>query len=391
MEYKRIGDLCSIEKRSVHPQTGETYTLFSLPAFDNARSPETVDGEDIKSSKLVLTDNTILFNKLNVQFKRVWNIHKLYTHNNVCSTEFLPLKVSGKIVSQDYLYYLLIGDELTQNMYGARRGTSGSQQRISPENLLDYEVPIYPLETQEKIAGVLRDLDDKIDLNTQINKKLESLAQSFYVSWFVDFSVFEGVEPTDWEEIVLGNIASIVTTSFRPERNTGRMVEHYSIPAFDANHFPVFELADNIKSNKYRLTKDSVMISKLNPDTKRVWRPLCLSDCPVCSTEFIVYEANNKKNKDFLYAILDSENFSKFLCSNVTGSTGSRQRAIPKTTLNYPIKMPSQSIIDSFCEIVTPIYEMIALNEIEKQKLAETRDLLLPKLIAGEIDLSDLA
>lgn len=130
------------------------------------------------------------------------------------------------------------------------------------------------------------------------------------------------------------------------------------------------------------------MISKLNPDTKRIWRPYCITARPICSTEFIVYEPINSSNRDFIYSIIDSIGFSEFLCSHTTGSTNSRQRATPSTTLNYDIVIPDEETIRKFCSIVTPMYDTIETNIKENQKLAETRDILLPKLMSGEFDVS---
>ena len=168
------------------------------------------------------------------------------------------------------------------------------------------------------------------------------------------------------------------------------MVEHYSIPAFDEQRYPVFEIASGIKSNKYILNSESVMISKLNPDTKRIWRPLCLSTHPVCSTEFIVYEARKHGQRDFIYSIIDSAPFLNHLCSHTTGSTNSRQRATPKSTMDFPVCIPSEPIIEDFCRIVTPIYDLIASNVVENQSLARLRDALLPRLMSGELDVSGI-
>ena len=153
----------------------------------------------------------------------------------------------------------------------------------------------------------------------------------------------------------------------------------------------MFEVASGIKSNKYMLTKNSLMISKLNPDTKRIWRPLCLSEHPVCSTEFIVYEAKKEGQKDYIYSIIDSLPFFNHLCSHTTGSTNSRQRATPKSTLDFSLVLPPDCLIEEFCNIVTPIYDMIAANTVENQSLSGVRDSLLPKLMSGEINVSDLS
>lgn len=146
----------------------------------------------------------------------------------------------------------------------------------------------------------------------------------------------------------------------------------------------------NKKINKYILTPDSIIISKLNPSIKRIWRPICLSAHPVCSTEFIVYEAKKKAQRDYIYSIIDSVAFLNYLCSHTTGSTNSRQRATPKNTLNYSMFLPPDFIIDDFCNIITPIYDLIASNIIENQSLAHTRDTLLPRLMSGELDMSNI-
>ena len=258
--------------------------------------------------------------------------------------------------------------------------------------LAQHKLPIIlpPYDEQIKIAGLLDLLDKKILVNTEINENLTEQARAVFQSWFIDYEPFGGSVPIDWKLSSLGQIATIKTESWSPAKNPNVVVEHYSIPAFDELHFPVFEIASGIKSNKYILTSDSVMISKLNPDTKRIWRPFCLSEYPVCSTEFIVYEAKKQGQKDYIYSIMDSIPFLNHLCSHTTGSTNSRQRATPKNTLDFALYLPPDSIIKDFCQIVTPIYDLIASHTIENQSLAKLRDSLLPRLMSGELDVSNL-
>ena len=146
-----------------------------------------------------------------------------------------------------------------------------------------------------------------------INNNLEQQAQAIFKSWFVDFEPFNGEMPHDWIASRLGDIASIKTNSFSPVKNSDVQLEHYSIPAYDEQKYPVFESAAGVKSNKYILSKNSVMISKLNPDTKRVWRPMCLSELAVSSTEFIIFEAFNPAYRDFVFSIVDSAAFSDWM------------------------------------------------------------------------------
>ena len=214
--------------------------------------------------------------------------------------------------------------------------------------------------------------------------------QALFKSWFIDFEPFGGSAPSEWCESTFGQIAVLKTDSWSPTKNPNELIEHYSIPALDEQHYPVFETSSDIKSNKYIINSNSVMISKLNPDTKRIWRPLCITDNSVCSTEFIVFEARKKEHKDFVYSILDSTPFLNYLCSHTTGSTNSRQRANPKSTLDYSLLLPPDTVVNDFCHIVTPMYDLINANIIENQELSKTRDILLPKLMTGEIDVSKL-
>ena len=223
-----------------------------------------------------------------------------------------------------------------------------------------------------------------------INKNLLEQAQSIYSAWFEQFLPFDGTMPSDWHIGTIRDIADIKTNSFNPHKNPGVMLEHYSIPAFDAQHFPIFELSNNVKSNKYILTKSSVLASKLNPDTKRTWRPMCLSENTVCSTEFIVFEARNPEHKDFLFSVIDSQPFSDWMCAHTTGSTNSRQRTTPSTTLDFEISVAPDDVIDEFCSSVTPMYDLISHNLLENQRLSSLRDQLLPRLMSGELDVSNI-
>lgn len=176
----------------------------------------------------------------------------------------------------------------------------------------------------------------------------------------------------------------------KPQEHIGEIWEHYSIPAYDTGGHPVIERAEGIKSNKYVVDRDCVLISKLNPSTKRIWMPACLSEHSVCSTEFIVYKPKVAKHKSFYYAALDAPAFADFLLAHVTGSTGSRQRAQPKATLNYPMPSPGLEAVADYCAFADPIYKQIEINNIEVKQLEDIRDKLLPKLLAGEIDISNV-
>lgn len=289
-------------------------------------------------------------------------------------------------IDRDYLYYYL------KSSYGQQeiaRGTVGAVQAKLPiKNIQDISIPLPDEVTQRKIADILSSLDAKIEVNQRINDNLEQQAQAIYHERFETVSPND--LPSDWRIVTLGEVATISNKSFNPLKEPEILLEHYSIPAFDEARFPVFELSTSIKSNKFIIDASCFMISKLNPTTKRVWKPYCLTGNAVCSTEFIVYKAKDQSITDFLYSVIDSGSFSDFMCSHVTGSTGSRQRTTPSDTLSYELILPSEDELAEFQSLVSPMYAQMRINAIENDKLKRLRDSLLPKLMSGEIDVSSV-
>lgn len=290
-------------------------------------------------------------------------------------------------VDYRFLYYYMYSSQWREEI--ERHKVNGSTvDRIPLVSFPSFAVNLPNMATQKSIAEILSALDDKIELNNKINENLERQAQAIYHEWFETINKNE--LPVDWRVVAFGDVAIISKKSFNPSKEPETMLEHYSIPAFDESRFPVFELSTAIKSNKFVVDSDCFMISKLNPTTKRVWKPYCLTEKAVCSTEFIVYKAKDSAITDFLYAVIDSASFSDFMCSHVTGSTGSRQRTTPSDTLSFEFVLPSEDKLNSFQALVSPMYQQIRINAIENDKLKQLRDSLLPKLMSGEIDVEDV-
>ena len=174
----KIKDIVTLVSKSKTPQAGVIYNLYSLPSFDEGKTFEVLDGVDIQSNKYEVPDKCILFNKLNVRFKRVWQINS-QDENKIASTEFLPLVINEDVVDFQYCYYLLVSDKITNYLCGQNTNTSGSHKRIDPDNFLNIEINLPKMSIQKQIGMTLSALDRKIELNKQINDNLRaSRAQS---------------------------------------------------------------------------------------------------------------------------------------------------------------------------------------------------------------------
>lgn len=387
-----IGDLCNTIS-DTYKGNDEYVVLVNTSDVLEGKvlNHEPVVNKNLKGQfKKTFKKNDILYSEIRPANKRFAYIDFENTSNYIASTKLMVLRHNDKVLPE-YLFALLKSNYVIAELQHLAETRSGTFPQITfSSELAPMKVLLPDKDTQKRIVSVLSSIELKIDENIAINNNLEEQAQTLFKAWFVDFEFNSGIMPSHWHISQLGSVARISTEVFSPSKNPNVEVEHYSIPSYDEKRYPVFENSNGIKSNKYRLTSNSVMISKLNPDTKRIWRPYCISDRPICSTEFIVYEPINPLNRDFIYSIIDSIGFSGFLCSHTTGSTNSRQRATPSITLNYNIVLPDDETIRTFCSIVSPMYDTIENNIKENQKLAETRDKLLPKLMSGELDVSDI-
>lgn len=295
------------------------------------------------------------------------------------STEFIVLRCREGVSDPQYIYYLATSSFFRNVAIKSMVGSSG-RQRVQIGALEDIDIKVPSLEEQRRIASRLALLDSKIALNSRINDNLQQQAQLIYNISFekADFHDL----PSGWRVVSLGDVATISTKAFNPQKEPITALEHYSIPAFDENKFPTFESSSNIKSNKFIIDSSCFLISKLNPTTKRVWKPYCLSERAVCSTEFIVYRAKDNSISDFLYSVIDSQSFTNYMCTHVNGSTGSRQRTTPSETLSYKLLLPSRDVLERFQSMVSPMYDLIRLNSIENNRLKQLREALLQKLMS---------
>lgn len=299
-----------------------------------------------------------------------------------------------------FLYYWI-----KNNYEQLRVLSSGVRKNLNSDDIKGFPFPDTKLDAQKKIADVLYAIDLKISNNNRIIGEIETMARAVYDYWFVqfDFPNEEGKPyrssggkmewnetlkrelPKGWTDAMLSSIVQIDNVSFNPLHFADSVVEHYSIPAYDEGSYPVFEPASNIGSGKYRISKDDILVSKLNPQFKRIWDPYCMTELSVCSTEFIPYSCLDKSIRPFCYAVLNSDPFHEFMRRNASSSTGSRKRLTPDDTMRFAFVMPNDDVLEKFVAWYLPVLSKIKVNLLENQKLKKLREWLLPMLMNGQV------
>ncbi len=286
------------------------------------------------------------------------------------------MRAKEEITTSDYLFYLLINTvrQLQQASYGAVFDT------ITRNTFDETNISLPPLKEQKAIAEVLSSLDDKIDLLHRQNKTLEALAQTIFREWFIEEA------KNEWEEYEIKDFATHKKVSIKPAQNKNDTFLHFSLPAFDTNKEPLIELGSDIKSNKYQVEPFSILMSKLNPKTPRVWdiyfEP---EDNSICSTEFQVVQPNDKDFFSFISTLLKSDKVKNNLAMSASGTSGSHQRVKPEDIFSISFLAPSVDKIKEFSKILEPNYLKQRKNQQQIKTLENLRDTLLPKLMSGEV------
>lgn len=285
------------------------------------------------------------------------------------------------ISDRDYLYYLT--KDSINNLQQIAHG--GVFDTITRETFSQIELLLPPLPEQRAIASVLSSLDDKIDLLHRQNKTLEGMAEVVYWHFFVDG------RKADWKECAVSELATHEKNSINPNKKPEALFYHYSVPAFDDTHMPIPEPGILIKSNKYTVPKNTILFSKLNPHKdKRVWLiPSQIDENSICSTEFQVMNPKAEKYLFFLYSFISHPENYDGIAAGVGGTSGSHQRIDPEVIFKFTCFLPDESTLTNYNEMVEPIFDKMHHNRKSIQNLIQQRDLLLPKLMSGEVRVKD--
>lgn len=161
--FKTLADVCEIRREIVDLSnlSDVQFVEYSMPAFDSGKKPKVIFGSEAKSGRISICGDVLLFNKLNVRKKRIWNVRNS-PDNSVCSAEFMPVIATG--VLQDYMYYAVSTDGFTKAVEECSSGTSNSQKRITPSIFLEQKIACPCSQEQQKIAAFFTALDEKIKL-----------------------------------------------------------------------------------------------------------------------------------------------------------------------------------------------------------------------------------
>ena len=359
----KLGDVCFYVSQKMDTQSLSIYNYIStenmLPNKSGITNASSLPNISITPS---FKKHDILVSNIRPYFKKIW----LAQFSGGCSNDVIVFRANKNIGSK-FLYYILSDDRFFEYSTQTSKGTK--MPRGDKTAILKYAVSLPPLDVQKKIAGVLGALDDKIELNNNINQNLEAQAQALFKSWFVDFEPFGGKMPDDWKIGKLGEIIKI-TSGKRPLFKCNNKDKFVSIPIVGAS--------DIMGYTNEVLYVDKILFSG------RVGTPGVIQRfCDACwpSDNTLVLFSNSY---EYVYQCLKRIDFSAM-------NRGSTQPLITQNDLkNCDIIIPSEVWLNKFEHTAGKLLALNENNEKENTQLTELRDTLLPKLMSGEINVDDV-
>ena len=347
--------------------------------FTEQNLPMVSDYDKERLNKYVLCEGDIVFSRVGSvdRCSYVDSNHSGWMFSGRC----LRVRPSDKLYPL-YLYYYFCMESTKRFVRNIAVGAT--MPSINTKLMGEVEISVPSIDTQKRIATILSSIDDKIELNAVINENLEQQAQAIFKSWFVDFEPFGGVMPDDWRTGSLSEICKYSKDKVNIEDLT--LDTYYSTENMQPNRQGAVK-ATTLPSIKQTTAckKGDVLISNIRPYFKKII--YCFADCG-CSTDVLCFVPNRSEYSSFLYCALYSDKFFDYM---VAGSKGTKMpRGDKQQIMMYPICIPSVAYIEEFNKAVLPMLETVYTNRLEADSFAMLRDTILPKLMNGEIDVSQV-
>ena len=356
-----IGDLCNTIS-DTYKGNDEYVVLVNTSDVLEGKvlNHEAVANKNLKGQfKKTFKRDDILYSEIRPANKRFAYIDFENTSNYIASTKLMVLRHNDKILPE-YLFALLKSNYVIAELQHLAETRSGTFPQITfSSELAPMKVFLPDKDTQKRIVSILSSIEQKIDKNTEINNNLEQQAQAIFLKMFPD--IFSASSSSSFQ-----NLIEFSNGKKRPEAIG-------NIPVYGGNGI----LAYTNQSN----AENSVIIGRVGAYCGNTF--LCPEKCWI-SDNAIQAKSKNEDSQLFIYYLLRN-------ASLPSRHIGTGQPLMTQAILNaVPVNEPSTQEIRSFINVCTPLHETIFANEKQNISLTILRDTLLPKLMSGELDVSDI-
>ena len=312
---------------------------------------------------------------------------------------------------QKFLFYSLKTKNFANHCISSAQG-SANQASITLNDIHDFMVPNFSLAEQQKISNFFSNIDDKIELNQKMNETLEEIAKTLFKSWFIDFDPvrakaegrptglskeisdlfpddFEDSElgeiPRGWSKSIITDIANKISEKYKKDEDWSneKLIDLSRMPS-NSISLTSHGRGDELSTSVCKFKKYDFLFGSIRPYFYKAG--ICPYD-GVSNTSVFILRAKKSYDKEFMYFY--SSNDVTFERS-VQYSDGTKMPVIKWDDYKeFPFALPNEDLRKQFSSIINPVVDKIILNIHEQKVLSEVRDTLLPRLISGELLISD--
>lgn len=365
-----------ISTENMMPNKGGITSASSLPAIAQAQA---------------FLAGDVLVSNIRPYFKKIW----FAEFDGGCSNDVLVFRAKDG-VSKRFLYYVLADDTFFDYSMATSKGTK--MPRGDKAAIMKYEVPDFTYEEQEKIAGILEVLDRKIQLNTEINENLEQQALVLFRHYFMDYQPYGGSVPSGWTEVSLDDVCVRITdgSHYSPADTPEAPYPMYSVKDMETYGFNSSSCKHITEEEFHKMQKNDC-VPRLN-DILVAKDGSYLKEIFICSEEkdeailssIAIFRPNTEIiMPEILLYLLKQPSVRRDVGDNyVSGSA--LPRIVLKDFKKYTFLLPPMTEQLKIGSILHTIRMQTKANIDEIQHLSALRDTLLPRLMSGELDVSDL-
>lgn len=313
--------------------------------------------------------------------------HPFWTVDTLFYTE-----VNEKLVIPKYLYYLM--SLLDLDSYN--EGTTIPSLRTETLNRLKFDIP--GLDYQGKVLSVLEPIDKKIKLNEEVNKNLEEQAQAIFKSWFVDFEPFGGIQPSEMQFIPLQELCKVVTKGTTPTTlgksftSTGinfikaeSILDNHSI---DSSKFAFIDEETNALLKRSVIKANDIVFTIAGTLGRFAMVDNSVLPANTNQAVAIIRPDETKVTPAYLYSFFIGNWHNEYYSKRIQQAV---QANLSLTTIkSLPIAVLKNTTMNNYDKLVSPLFALMKSNEEENRRLSKLRDTLLPRLMSGELDVSNL-
>lgn len=375
-----VGDLCDSISDTYRRNDNEVILVNTSDVLEGkVLNHQCVENKNLKGQfKKTFQKDDILYSEIRPANKRYAYIDFDDTEQYIASTKLMVLRPKKEIILPRFLFAFLSSNHVLMELQHLAETRSGTFPQITfSSELAPMLISVPDFATQEKIVGILNSIEERIQNNNAINANLADLLQTIYQERFSDVSLAS----------VQGNLSDLCT--YFKDR----------VPISQLNASTYFS-TENMLPGKAGATeatslpttqqttachKGDTLISNIRPYFKKI--VYCEDECG-CSTDVLCFTPTQSQYAAYLFSTLYADKFFAFM---VAGSKGTKMpRGDKQQIMSYPVALPSNEELGEFNDLALPILTQIHSNRSENKRLSAVRDSLLPKLMSGELDVSNL-